>query len=110
MIRLHCTKKLLAKLPLKDNGRLNNKRPNEYAANDGPESPLSGWHANPLLIQNVGWISAAHPPIPFGRVVTRNKVDARCLSTLQSKEAMQYEPVSTRRCTGRYLLFYGGDL
>jgi type I restriction enzyme S subunit len=46
MIRLHCTKKLLAKLPLHDNGRLKNKRPSPFAANDGPDSPLSGWHAN----------------------------------------------------------------
>ena len=43
MIRLHCTKKLSAKLPLSENGRLPNRRPNHYAANDaGPDNPLSG--------------------------------------------------------------------
>jgi hypothetical protein len=65
MIRLHCTKKLLTKLPLKNNGRLNNKRPNEYAANDGPESPLSGWHANLLLIQRRQCVLFVHDATRF---------------------------------------------
>ena len=52
MVRLHCTKKLLAKLPLHANGRLKNIGPDQYSANDDPrESLLSGWHANLLVIQ-----------------------------------------------------------
>lgn len=45
MIRLHCTQKLLAKLPLDASGRLQSKVHQAEAANDASESPLSGWHA-----------------------------------------------------------------
>jgi hypothetical protein len=65
MIRLHCTKKLLAKLPLQDTGRLKNKRPSPYAANDGPDSPLSGWHANRVLIQRRQCILFVHDATRF---------------------------------------------
>jgi hypothetical protein len=75
MIRLHCTKKLLAKLPLKDNGRLNNKHPNEYAANDGPESPLSGWHANLLLIQRRQCVLFVHDATRFPVFIPALKKD-----------------------------------
>ena len=51
MIRLHCTRKLLAKLPLTESGRLRNKMPSRYAANDEADSRLSGWHANLLMLQ-----------------------------------------------------------
>ena len=58
MIRLHATQKLLAKLPLEPDGRLKSKRglrhASDGAANDAAESPLSGWHANLLLLQRVG--------------------------------------------------------
>jgi len=43
MIRLHCTQKLLAKLPLDASGRLQSKVRQLEAAG---ESPLSSWHAN----------------------------------------------------------------
>lgn len=39
MIRLHCTQKLLAKLPLNTSGRLKCKSPLPQAANDEAESP-----------------------------------------------------------------------
>ncbi len=51
MIRLHCTKKLLAKLPINEGGRIASKINRGYAANDEKESLLSGWHANLVLIQ-----------------------------------------------------------
>lgn len=50
MIRLHCTQKLLAKLPLDANGRLPAKRLPMEAANDTAESSLSGWHANLITL------------------------------------------------------------
>ncbi len=51
MIRLHCTKKLLTKLPLQASGRLRHKRPSPYATSDDSASLLSGWHANLILLQ-----------------------------------------------------------
>lgn len=51
MIHLHCTKKLLAKLPVDDRGRLPGKRPGLLAANDEGENRLGHWHGNLLLIQ-----------------------------------------------------------
>jgi hypothetical protein len=65
----------LAKLPLKDNGRLNNKRPNEYAANDGAESPLSGWHANLLLIQRRQYVLFVHDATRFPVFIPALKKD-----------------------------------
>lgn len=41
MIRLHSTKKLVAKLPLDASGRLLSKKRPPEAASDEPDSPLS---------------------------------------------------------------------
>ncbi len=65
MIRLHCTKKLLAKLPLRDGGRLQNNTPNGFAANDDTETPISGWHANLLLIQRRQCVLFVHDATRF---------------------------------------------
>ncbi|GAB4191774.1 MAG: hypothetical protein Tsb002_20860 [Wenzhouxiangellaceae bacterium] len=66
MIQTHCTKKLLARLPLHENGRLPGKRPTPFAANDdGRESPLSGWHANLLLIQRRQCVMFVHDATRF---------------------------------------------
>ncbi|ADH85703.1 DUF6933 domain-containing protein [Desulfurivibrio alkaliphilus] len=51
MIRLHCTKKLLVKLPCDADGRLKSRRGVPPSAIDAGESPLSGWHAKLLLLQ-----------------------------------------------------------
>lgn len=66
MIRLHCTQKLLAKLPL-------NILPLPQAANDEAESPLSGWHANLLTIQRRNCVLFVHD-------TTRFPVLATCLT------------------------------
>ena len=66
MIHLHCTKKLLAKLPLSDTGRLCNKRPSPYAANDAErESLLSGWHANLIVLQRRQCLLFVHDATRF---------------------------------------------
>jgi hypothetical protein len=66
MIRLHCTKRLIAKLPRSANGRLLNKRPSHYAANDDEhESILSGWHANLLTIQRCQCVLFVHDATRF---------------------------------------------
>ncbi len=61
MIRLHCTKKLQAKLPLSDDGRLPGRLSGEVVA----ESPLSGWHANLLLMQRRQCVLFVHDATRF---------------------------------------------
>lgn len=65
MIRLHTTQKLHAKLPLDATGRLKSKRASAYAANDAGESPLSGWHANLLLLQRRQCVLFVHDTTRF---------------------------------------------
>lgn len=65
MIRLHCTKKLLAKLPLHEDGRLRNTRPHFYAANDAPESILNDWHANLVVLQRRQCVMFVHDATRF---------------------------------------------
>lgn len=65
MIRLHCTKKLLAKLPISERGRIVSKMNRGYAANDGVTSLLSGWHANLLLIQRRQCVIFVHDATRF---------------------------------------------
>ncbi|MEX2474509.1 hypothetical protein [Marinobacter sp.] len=73
MIRLHCTQKLLAKLPLDATGRLKRKALHPQAANDEAESPLSNWHANLLTIQRRNCVLFIHD-------ATRFPVLATCLT------------------------------
>ena len=75
MIRLHCTKKLLAKLPTNDAGRLKSKRPGPYAANDESESPLSGWHANLILLQRRQCVLFVHDDTRFPVFIPALKKD-----------------------------------
>ncbi|MCG7904893.1 MAG: hypothetical protein JAY60_21025 [Candidatus Thiodiazotropha weberae] len=65
MIRLHCTKKLLAKLPLREDGQLKSKKSTPYAVNDAPESLLNGWHANLLLLQRRQCVLFVHDTTRF---------------------------------------------
>lgn len=51
MISLHCTKKLLAKLPLYEDGRLRGRDSRPLVAVDSKPNPLSGWHANLIVLQ-----------------------------------------------------------
>lgn len=79
MIRLHCTQKLLAKLPLDTSGRLKRKALLPQAANDEPESHLSGWHANLLTIQR-------HNCVLFVHDTSRFPVLTTCLTKLDFAE------------------------
>ena len=65
MIQLHCTKKLYEKLPLREGGRLISKNPSLYPANDAPPTPLSGWHANLLVLQRRQCILFVHDATRF---------------------------------------------
>ncbi|QYZ66698.1 MAG: hypothetical protein OI74_03225 [Gammaproteobacteria bacterium (ex Lamellibrachia satsuma)] len=75
MIRLHCTKKLLAKLPLREGGRLRNRLPNHYASNDEGESLLSDWHANLILLQRRQCVLLVHDATRFPLFVPALKQD-----------------------------------
>ena len=65
MIRLHCTKKLLGKLPLGDDGRLPTISPGPSAGNDSVGSLLSGWHANLILLQRRQCVLFVHDATRF---------------------------------------------
>lgn len=65
MIRLHCTKKLLIKLPCDAEGRLKNRRGVPPAPIDAGESPLSGWHANLILLQRRQCVLFVHDATRF---------------------------------------------
>lgn len=65
MIHLHCTRKLLAKLPVDGQGRLPSQRPGLWAANDDAESPLGHWHGNLLLIQRRQCLLLVHDATRF---------------------------------------------
>jgi len=66
MIRLHCTKKLSAKLPLLDNRRIKSSRPSPYASNDSSEvSALGDWHANLLVLQRRQCVLFVHDATRF---------------------------------------------
>jgi len=60
MIRLHCTKKLLAKLPVRADGRLV-----PSADDDIEESLLSGWHANLVTLQRRQCVLFVHDATRF---------------------------------------------
>ncbi len=70
MIRLHCTKKLFAKLPVNAEGRLPNTLARPIAANDPGESVLSGWHANLITWQRRNCVLFVHSATRFPVLLT----------------------------------------
>ena len=64
MIKIHATKKLLAKLPLDDNGMLSSSQANPEA-HLGTDSPLGDWHANLLTVQRHNCILFVHDATRF---------------------------------------------
>jgi len=65
MIRLHCTKKLLTKLPLREDGRLDSCQGHFTDEPATTESPLSGWHANLILLQRRQCVLFVHDTTRF---------------------------------------------
>ena len=51
MINLHCTKKLLTKLPLLEDGRLRSRKTALSIVRDPATNPLNSWHANLIMLQ-----------------------------------------------------------
>ena len=65
MIPLHCTKKLLAKLLLLDDGRLRSRKPTLSVVRDPATNPLSCWHANLILLQRRQCVLLVHDATRF---------------------------------------------
>jgi len=65
MIRLHCTKKLLANVPLLEDGRLRSRRPALSVVRDPATNPLSDWHANLILLQRRQCVLFVHDTTRF---------------------------------------------
>ena len=73
MINLHCTKKLIAKLPADATGRLQSSNSlGNAAANDESilPSPLSGWHANLIILQRRNCVLFVHDATRFPLLAT----------------------------------------
>lgn len=65
MIRLHCTKKLLTKLPLLEDGRLRSQKTGLCVVRDPATNPLSSWHANLILLQRRQCVLFVHDATRF---------------------------------------------
>ncbi|WP_290523661.1 hypothetical protein [Alcanivorax sp.] len=66
MIEIHCTKKLLARLPVDEQGNLPvSKTHGALPTVPGQLSPLSGWHANLLTIQRRNCVMFVHDTTRF---------------------------------------------
>lgn len=65
MIHLHCTKKLLAKLPLRDDARIQTKTPEPDLAETTEVSPIDHWHANLILLQRRQCVLFVHDATRF---------------------------------------------
>jgi hypothetical protein len=65
MIRLHCTQKLLAKLPLLEDGRLRSRKSTLSVVRDPATNPLSDWHANLILLQRRQCVLFVHDATRF---------------------------------------------
>jgi len=65
MIHLHCTKKLLAKLPLLDDGHLNSNHGHFADEHTAGKSLLSDWHANLILLQRHQCVLFVHDATRF---------------------------------------------
>jgi len=73
MIHLHCTKKLIAKLPLHESGRLKSNNPLANSVANGESAkpmPLSGWHANLTILQRRNCVLFVHDETRFPVLVT----------------------------------------
>jgi hypothetical protein len=75
MIHLHCTKKLLAKLPLSENGCLRRREPSLAVVRDPASNPLSSWHANLILLQRRQCVLFVHDATRFPVFVSALKKD-----------------------------------
>jgi len=70
MIKLHATKKLLAKLPVNKEGYLPIDKVSSSSSSALSENPLSGWHANLITLQRRHCILMVHDTTRFPLFIT----------------------------------------
>lgn len=61
MIHVHCTRKLLTCLPIRESGVL----PNRFGRADTDLNPLRDWHANVVTVQRRKWVLFVHDATRF---------------------------------------------
>ncbi len=65
MITIHCTKKLLSRLPVGVGEQLRSEYSNHFAANDATPTLLSGWHGNLVTLQRRQCVLLVHDKTRF---------------------------------------------
>jgi len=70
MIKIHATKKLLAKLPVNKSGCLPNAKNLTTSPPALPENPLNNWHANLITLQRRNCILLVHDSTRFPLFIT----------------------------------------
>lgn len=65
MMHLHCTRKLLAKLPLTSDGTLNGTGSQPFSPAEGTRDSLAHWYGNLLLLQRRNCVLLIHEQTRF---------------------------------------------
>jgi hypothetical protein len=65
MITIHCTAKLLSRLPVNAGEQLRSEYSNHFAANDSKPTVLSGWHGNLVTLQRRQCVLLVHNKTRF---------------------------------------------
>lgn len=65
MITIHCTQKLLARIPVSAGEQLRGEYSNNFAANDSMATILSGWHGNLVILQRRQCVLLVHNTTRF---------------------------------------------
>jgi hypothetical protein len=65
MITIHCTKKLLSRLPVGVGEQLRSEYSNHFAANDATPTLLSGWHGHLVTLQRRQCVLLVHDTTRF---------------------------------------------
>ena len=75
MITIHCTKKLLSRLPVGVGEQLRSEYSNYFAANDDIPSQLSGWHGHLVTLQRRQCVLLVHDATRFPVFIPALKKD-----------------------------------
>lgn len=75
MLHLHCTKKLLTKLPLHDDGTLRRRADIAHGSDPRADNPLDNWHANLMIFQRRQCVLFVHDLTRFPVFISGLKKD-----------------------------------
>ncbi|WOJ92930.1 hypothetical protein R0135_14205 [Congregibacter variabilis] len=75
MITIHCTKKLLSRLPVGVGEQLRSEYSNYFAANDATPTRLSGWHGHLVTLQRRQCVLLVHDTTRFPVFIPALKKD-----------------------------------